>query len=39
MKQAKKSYQNEFSRVTIVAVQPTEMAQAHKSFSSEGWQP
>jgi hypothetical protein len=30
MKQAKKSYQNEFSRVTIAAIQPTEMAQPHK---------
>jgi hypothetical protein len=30
MKQAKKSYQNEFSRGTIAAIQPTEMAQARK---------
>ena len=31
MKQAKKSYQDEFSSVTIAAaIQPTEMAQPHK---------
>jgi hypothetical protein len=30
MKQAKKSYQNESIRVTIAAIQPTEMSQPHK---------